>query len=408
MINLVVDSQEIRLYGTPTVIADGSVEFVAFQFVFSPEWAGYVKVAQFIQAGVTTNIVVNPDDTCYLPPEIGEGTASLSVFGQAPNLSPRATTNKVSFQVLSSGLPENPDIPPSPDLYAQLIGVITDAKEYVVGVEEDIQQAILEANQAAELTEQAVSDAELAAQAANQAAELADGAAGRANSAADLAEQKAAEAELAKTGANSAAQAANQAAQTAGQATTEALAAKKATETAIFNAEMHTARAKNAADTLEPIIAQADQALSAVPGALSAEVQRVTDTLAVLEQTLSEVEEAAEDATLAAQDANSAAELANAAVKYTHIRYANSPNPADGDMSLTLGTHLGVAVTNSNVAPTSASVYTWNRIRGDLNFVTFDIDLTTGELYMMVPDNYSGPMFYLNEATGSLEVSING
>lgn len=408
MINLVVDNQEIRLYGTPTVIADGSVEFVAFQFVFSPEWAGYVKVAQFSQAGVTTNIVINPDDTCYLPTEIGEGGAELSVFGQAPNLSPRATTNKVSFQVLSSGLPENPDIPPSPDLYAQLIGAITDAKEYVIGVEQDIQQAILNAEEATDLTEQAISDAELAAQAANQAAGLADGAAGRANSAAELAEQEAAEAEQAKTGANSAADSAAQAAQSAVQATAETLLAKKATETAIFNAEMHTARAKNAADALEPIIEQADQVLGAVPGALNAEVQRVSNLISVAEQTLSEAEEATEDASLAAESANSAAELANSAVKYTHIRYANSPNPADGDMSLTLGTHLGVAVTNSVVAPTSASVYTWNRIRGDLNFVTFDIDLTTGYLYMMVPDNYSGPMFYLNEATGSLEVSIDG
>lgn len=42
-----------------------------------------------------------------------------------------------------------------------------------------------------------------------------------------------------------------------------------------------------------------------------------------------------------------------------------------------------------------------------LVYATFHVDVDTGELIMTIPDDYTGPMFRINEETGYLEVAIN-
>lgn len=126
MIDIIIEGQEIRFYGPPDITADGSVNFVKFKFTFSAEWSGYVKVAQFAQAGATTNVVINHDDTCFMPPEVKSGVMFMSVWGQAPGLAPRGTTNQIRFVISASGVGENPALPLTPDLYSQLLQDIVD------------------------------------------------------------------------------------------------------------------------------------------------------------------------------------------------------------------------------------------------------------------------------------------
>lgn len=153
---IVVDGQEIRLYGDPIIMSDGSAEFVQFAFNFTPEWNGYVKVAQFSQAGAVYHSVLTIDNKCYMPTQVGHGLVYLSVFGQAPGLVPKATTNKLELMVFDSGLPDDPLIPPTPDLYSQLLA------------------KILEAEASQEAAELAATNAQSHAEAAQQTAEFVD------------------------------------------------------------------------------------------------------------------------------------------------------------------------------------------------------------------------------------------
>lgn len=44
--------------------------------------------------------------------------------------------------------------------------------------------------------------------------------------------------------------------------------------------------------------------------------------------------------------------------------------------------------------------------KGDIQFVAFYIDFSTGQLMMIIPEGYTGPIFRLNEETGELEVTV--
>lgn len=112
--------------GEPAIVAD-SIGFVNFQFEFSEDWKAYDKVAQFKHNDKTYNQRLN-DDSCVLPAEIKEGICSVSIFGYIAGASERGTTTELVFYVSPSGF--DPDgetpVPPTPDLYAQLLSTISD------------------------------------------------------------------------------------------------------------------------------------------------------------------------------------------------------------------------------------------------------------------------------------------
>ena len=116
------------------VIASDQIAFVTLKFVFDGDWKKFHKVVQFTQCDETYNRVLCTDGlSCLLPAELHAGAVKLSVFGyDADNTSGlRATTVPVTLYIRASGfVGEDADspIPPTPDLYTQLLQKIGEAQ----------------------------------------------------------------------------------------------------------------------------------------------------------------------------------------------------------------------------------------------------------------------------------------
>ena len=114
------------------VLADHQIQYVQFRFTFDGDWKRFHKVVQFSQCDETYNIVLGVDGTSlYLPAELHVGAAKMSVFGYdtESDTTVRATTVPVTLNIRPSGFvgDDDPPIPPTPDLYAQLLKKIEEA-----------------------------------------------------------------------------------------------------------------------------------------------------------------------------------------------------------------------------------------------------------------------------------------
>ena len=110
-------------------LADGQIAFVSFRFVFDNEWEGLYKVVQFMQGENTYNISLGVDGySCKMPSELQAGCAEMSMFGYAPDdeTALRATTAPIKLRIEQSGFSSSGSeiVPPTPDLYQQLIAKI--------------------------------------------------------------------------------------------------------------------------------------------------------------------------------------------------------------------------------------------------------------------------------------------
>ena len=110
-------------------LADGQIAFVSFRFVFDNEWEGLYKVVQFMQGENTYNISLGVDGySCKMLSELQAGCAEMSLFGYAPDdeTALRATTAPIKLRIEQSGFSSSGSevVPPTPDLYQQLIAKI--------------------------------------------------------------------------------------------------------------------------------------------------------------------------------------------------------------------------------------------------------------------------------------------
>lgn len=127
MLKFCIYGQKIELINRQN-IADQQICFVDMCFLFSPDWEQLDKTAQFAQGEKTYNVHLGTDIVCHclLPAELQTGCVSVSVFGYAVDGSVRATTVPLGIGIKRSGFQgdgETP-IPPTPDLYAQLLDAI--------------------------------------------------------------------------------------------------------------------------------------------------------------------------------------------------------------------------------------------------------------------------------------------
>ena len=127
MLKFCIIGQKIELlFREP--IADQQIRFVDMCFLFSPDWEQLDKTAQFAQGEKIYNVHLGTETVCHclLPAELQSGCVSVSVFGYAVDGSTRATTIPIGISIKRSGFNGNGEtpIPPTPDLYAQLIAVI--------------------------------------------------------------------------------------------------------------------------------------------------------------------------------------------------------------------------------------------------------------------------------------------
>ena len=124
MIKFLVKGQNIETLEHEVIAAD-QIAFVKIHFVFDNNWKPMHKVVQFTQDEITYNRVLGTENTsCFLPAELTAGTVKMSLFGYDAEATEtvRATTIVKTLHIRQSGFEgENSNVPPTPDLYQQLL-----------------------------------------------------------------------------------------------------------------------------------------------------------------------------------------------------------------------------------------------------------------------------------------------
>ena len=129
MIKFLVKGQNIETLEHEVIAAD-QIAFVKIHFVFDNNWKPLHKVVQFTQDEITYNRVLGTENTsCFLPAELTAGTVKMSLFGYDAKATEtvRATTIVKTLYIRPSGFEgENSNVPPTPDLYQQLLQKISE------------------------------------------------------------------------------------------------------------------------------------------------------------------------------------------------------------------------------------------------------------------------------------------
>ncbi len=132
MIKFLVKGQNIETLEHEIIAAD-QIAFVKIYFVFDNNWKALHKVVQFTQDEITYNRVLGTENTsCFLPAELTAGTVKMSLFGYDAEATEtvRATTVVKILHIRPSGFDgENSNVPPTPDLYQQLLQKIQSASK---------------------------------------------------------------------------------------------------------------------------------------------------------------------------------------------------------------------------------------------------------------------------------------
>ena len=136
MIKFLVKGQNIETLEHEIIAAD-QIAFVKVHFAFDNSWKPLHKVVQFTQDESTYNRVLGTEETsCFLPSELLAGTVKMSLFGYdaASSETVRATTVVKTLHIRPSGFDgENSNVPPTPDLYQQLLQKIQSASKGLDG-----------------------------------------------------------------------------------------------------------------------------------------------------------------------------------------------------------------------------------------------------------------------------------
>lgn len=132
MIKYLIKGQNIETLEHEIIAAD-QIAFVKLHFVFDNSWKPLHKVVQFSQDEFTYNRVLGFDDTsCLLPAELTPGAVKMSLFGydSSAKETVRATTVVKTLNIRPSGFDgESCNVPPTPDLYQQLLQKINEAEK---------------------------------------------------------------------------------------------------------------------------------------------------------------------------------------------------------------------------------------------------------------------------------------
>ena len=133
MIKFLVKGQNIETLEHEVIAAD-QIAFVKIHFVFDNNWKLLHKVVQFTQDEITYNRVLGIENTsCFLPAKLTAGTVKMSLFGYDAEVTEtvRATTIVKTLHIRPSGFDGENDtpIPPTPDLYQQLLQKIQSASK---------------------------------------------------------------------------------------------------------------------------------------------------------------------------------------------------------------------------------------------------------------------------------------
>lgn len=125
-------------YSQPVPIPKGQVRFSQIQFLFSEDWYGKHKIAQFEQGEALYNQDI-VDGSCIVPAELEVGPCVLYVKGYNLDGSEQIATANGVVLTLVQGAREGgtPAVPPPPDLYATLLVKVDNTLEKAVPIIRD-------------------------------------------------------------------------------------------------------------------------------------------------------------------------------------------------------------------------------------------------------------------------------
>lgn len=132
-----VKGQRIYFYRPPEPIPKSQVNFSKIEFDMDETWGSFRSVvAQFIQNEKPKNVQVE-GGYCFVPSEMEVGAFELCLRGDDGE-SVVASVNRLTFEVCEGFDPSGEaPLPPSPDLYTQLIKEIDSGKAIAQSVRED-------------------------------------------------------------------------------------------------------------------------------------------------------------------------------------------------------------------------------------------------------------------------------
>lgn len=246
------------------IVASGGVNEDTVTFDFCPLWDGLVKTAVFFADRKPEDIyeVVLSEDSCVIPHEVlsDEGVLNIGVRGSNDDVVIR-TTHIVKYKIVK-GAPRGTNVPeePTPDIYQQILEIMTDAQECAENAEDRANDAATSASNAEKSAENAERNANEAASSAQAAETSAGNAANSANAAVTTANE-------AKTAATNAVNTANTASTTAAEAKTAATGAQTAASEAKTAAQNVTTAATAAQDTANAAQSTANAAQDTANGA---------------------------------------------------------------------------------------------------------------------------------------------
>lgn len=130
MIDLILSGQELMPRTAPKSVATDSIGQVSVNFERGEDWAEYLLTVQFTTGGKTYSTYLGEMNSCYIPIETAPPSLEISVFGVKGNTR-RNVTKPIILSVVKSGYNPNGEtpMPPTSDLYNQLIVSVEEARE---------------------------------------------------------------------------------------------------------------------------------------------------------------------------------------------------------------------------------------------------------------------------------------
>lgn len=130
MIHYRVSGQRLSRANTLEILASDQIAFAEASFALDASWASFDNLfAQFDQPAIQPVAQLIVDGRCVYPAELQPGPFRVTLVGYRLD-GTRATTNAINDYCYPSGFRGN--VPPSPDLYAQLLRKIQDAAAHTL------------------------------------------------------------------------------------------------------------------------------------------------------------------------------------------------------------------------------------------------------------------------------------
>lgn len=132
-----VDGQFVKRTDNNLPVAKCKNLFKAkFNFI-GDEWTG-TKTALFAQGEYSKSVVLDDNDECVIPWEFFDTDENMAIGKVSVSCGDLVTTNCATVKITKSGYQESDaSVPPSPDVYQQLIELAEDTKKIAQSVRED-------------------------------------------------------------------------------------------------------------------------------------------------------------------------------------------------------------------------------------------------------------------------------